>query len=191
MAKGTCSVEGCERRQYARSWCTTHYLHHLQAERDLRPDTPRCRIDGCGKIATAHGFCNVHYQRWRRLGDPLKTLTHPKTIAERVWEKVDKSSDCWLWTGYIEPKSRRGKFHDKRSRTTWRAYRLVWELERGPIPKGMELDHLCRNPTCVRPDHLEVVTPHENKMRQVAAWRAAHGVGKRASGAAPVPVGVE
>ena len=46
-----------------------------------------------------------------------------------------------------------------------RAHRLYYELEKGPIPKGLTLDHLCRVRCCVNPDHLEPVTLVENVMR--------------------------
>lgn len=45
------------------------------------------------------------------------------------------------------------------------AHRFMYELLVGPIPDGMELDHLCRNPPCVNPVHLEPVTPQENQRR--------------------------
>lgn len=46
-----------------------------------------------------------------------------------------------------------------------RAHRLVYELLVGPIPDGLQLDHLCRNRGCVRPDHLEPVTRRTNILR--------------------------
>ena len=45
------------------------------------------------------------------------------------------------------------------------AHRGVYTLLAGPIPEGMELDHLCRVPACVNPDHLEIVTHKENMKR--------------------------
>jgi len=48
------------------------------------------------------------------------------------------------------------------------AHRAVYESERGPIPEGMTLDHLCRNRGCVNPDHLEPVTNRENILRGVS-----------------------
>lgn len=48
-----------------------------------------------------------------------------------------------------------------------RAYRYVYEVEVGPIPAGLELDHLCLNPICVNPAHLEPVTKAENLRRQI------------------------
>lgn len=57
--------------------------------------------------------------------------------------------------------------------SVYSAHRVAWELDRGPIPAGLQIDHLCRNPACINPDHLEPVTQLENLRRQWAAWRAA------------------
>src|SRR5262245_208989 len=70
---------------------------------------------------------------------------------------------CWGWRAY--------KDHDGYG--TFRvsgigkikAHRLAWELVHGPIPQGLEPDHLCRNPSCPNPLHLELVTPRENALR--------------------------
>jgi hypothetical protein len=75
---------------------------------------------------------------------------------------VDASGDCWEWTGG----------HSSTGYGAWgpraqKAHRAVWELLVSPIPKGMTLDHLCRNRGCVNPDHLEVVTMRENVLRGV------------------------
>jgi len=50
-----------------------------------------------------------------------------------------------------------------------RTHRVAWELCRGPIPEGMQLDHLCRNRRCMNPNHLEPVTQAENIKRSLAA----------------------
>jgi hypothetical protein len=49
------------------------------------------------------------------------------------------------------------------------AHRIAYELLVGPISEGMQLDHLCRNPSCVNPTHLEPVTSQENIIRERAA----------------------
>ncbi|WP_229662619.1 HNH endonuclease signature motif containing protein [Nocardioides phosphati] len=79
-------------------------------------------------------------------------------------EKVVKDdNDCWLWqakTGW----QGYGLFWSGEQRTTV-AHRWAWEQRNGPIPDGLQLDHLCRVRHCVNPDHLEPVTPRENVMR--------------------------
>jgi hypothetical protein len=89
-----------------------------------------------------------------------------RPAAERFWEKVRHSDDlfgCWEWTasrddlgyGYFSPSG------GNRVPAHAYAYRLVV----GEVPDGLELDHLCRNPSCVNPAHLEPVTHRENLMR--------------------------
>lgn len=80
-------------------------------------------------------------------------------VREQFWAKVDKTGDCWLWTAACNPKGY-GKF-----RATGTAHRIAYIDLVGPIPEGMELDHLCRVRNCVNPDHLEPVTSAENTLR--------------------------
>lgn len=85
---------------------------------------------------------------------------------DRFWPKVDRNAPdgCWNWTGARQPNGYGVfGFRDK----TARAHRAAWELLRGPIPEGMDLDHLCRNRACVNPAHLEPVTRSVNLRRGV------------------------
>ena len=84
------------------------------------------------------------------------------TEAERFWLYVDMSGDCWLWTGAKTPY---GVFTLAISRVSIGAHVYAYELVNGPVPAGLELDHLCRNPPCVRPSHLEAVTGRINTLR--------------------------
>lgn len=74
------------------------------------------------------------------------------------WQHVAKSEDgCWLWTGYSEDGyGRLGHLL---------AHVIAYEAVYGPVPAGLELDHLCRTTLCVRPDHLEAVTHAVNVLR--------------------------
>ena len=83
--------------------------------------------------------------------------------ARRFWAKVDRTDNCWLWTGAIQSRGY-GSFGigDKRTET---AHRIAYLTFVGPIPDGLELDHLCLNKRCVRPDHLEAVTAQVNNQR--------------------------
>jgi hypothetical protein len=90
------------------------------------------------------------------------------TLEERLWRRVQKSGpdDCWLWTG-ATTKNGYGVI-GKDQGGIWRntsVHRLAWELENGPIPKGLTIDHLCRVRTCVNPRHLEPVPHRVNLLR--------------------------
>lgn len=89
-------------------------------------------------------------------------MTRATPPEERFWKFVE-IGDCWLWTGSRVPLGY-GQFNATTKAPT-RAHRWAWEYLVGPIPEGMHLDHLCRNPPCVNPDHLEPVTPGENFRR--------------------------
>ena len=81
-----------------------------------------------------------------------------KTIL-RFLNTIDETNNCWLWK---KGKSigKYGLFHAYK--TTFYAHRYSYELFKGEIPEGYEVDHLCRNTSCVNPDHLEAVTRREN-----------------------------
>lgn len=135
-------------------------------------DRTKCSI--CGKTpVSARGWCRGHYRRWRLYGDPLG-VPGP-TPEERFWPKVDKNGPvpvarpdlgpCWLWTACTE-RFGYGNFSvDGRLRP---AHRWAWENAHGPVPDGLEMDHLCKVPACVNPGHLEPVTHRENMMRSEA-----------------------
>lgn len=75
---------------------------------------------------------------------------------------VIQENGCWEWVG---SKSRGYGSMNWRGRSGVRAHRITYEIAKGPIPAGLCLDHLCRNTSCVNPDHLEAVTHRENVLR--------------------------
>lgn len=84
----------------------------------------------------------------------------PRRFLIRV--DVGEPDECWEWKGN-SLKSGYGIFHS--SRANGYAHRYSYELLIGPIPEGLVIDHLCRNPGCVNPSHLEPVTNRENILR--------------------------
>lgn len=84
--------------------------------------------------------------------------------ARRLWSRVDKSAPggCWLWTGGL---SAAGYGRIRVDGTLHYTHRFVYEHEVGPIPAGLEIDHLCRVRSCCNPEHLEAVTHGENVRR--------------------------
>jgi hypothetical protein len=89
------------------------------------------------------------------------------SFDERFWGRVDKTGDCWLWTGTLTEKGygSRVQYQGEQHYPHQLAYRLLV----GPIPDGLVIDHHCRVRNCVNPDHLEPVTQEENTRRGVEA----------------------
>lgn len=100
-------------------------------------------------------------------------MSHPIPVAKRFWNKVQINDwrDCWTWTAHKTPMGY-GQIGVAGHRVAC-AHRVSYELLVGTIPEGLHLDHLCRNPSCVNPMHLEPVTPGENVRRGNAGKRYA------------------
>lgn len=108
-----------------------------------------------------------------RHGNILHTIKNPEQIQQRFWLSFNKGTDqeCWPWLKRIN-KAGYGLLHcvhiiNKRRYDRILAHRYSYELLRGLVPDGLELDHLCRNPPCVNPWYLEAVTHRENVLRGI------------------------
>lgn len=182
MVPENCSVHECRKAgPFRRGLCGMHYARLL---RHGSPGTAEkqhavswagkaCQIDGCGKPVLSLGYCTPHYKRLRKYGDPLGKPVKP-TTSERFWSKVDKSGDCWTWTGG-QISSGYGAFHPVQGETI-PVHRYVYANLVGEIPEGFHVDHRCHNDTdcppgpcphrlCVNPAHLEAVPPQVNVNR--------------------------
>lgn len=167
-----CSIEGCEKPEAGRrGWCEIHYYRwrvHGSADwvPPVRPSV--CVVEGCGVGGKLRrGMCRKHYDRLTKYGDPLARPPASRwewrgwSIEERFWAWVDTggANGCWLWTGMLST-SGYGQFGKRIA-----AHRFAYEFAVGPIPNGLQLDHLCRVRNCVNPSHLEPVDPWENWRR--------------------------
>jgi len=129
-----------------------------------------CVVQDCpGTDLQAHGMCRRHYLREWRHGDPTVSLLDRSPAVDRFWKRTIRSADgCWEWIGGIS-KAGYGQMSDGGSNL---AHRFAYELLVGPIPDGLQIDHLCNVRNCVNPAHLEPVTGLENMRRMSLRYQA-------------------
>jgi hypothetical protein len=157
-----------------------------QLELPLAPALRMCAECGRTTKRIIRGkWCITCYERARRSGAievrswppldpeieaallPVRGTNH--TFARRVFAYVDASGDCWEWTGTIRDDGYGTIGKGGRGAGNMVAHKAVRELLVGSYPDEMVHDHLCRNRSCVNPDHGEIVTPGENTKRGYGA----------------------
>ena len=141
----------------------------------MRGATSGSGMGGNGRRLSAPSLSHHHQ---RRHADPRRDrgragagrvvaslMSRPLPIATRL-ERLsvsDEETGCLVWQG---AKDRRGYGHIRGSDgRTLSAHRASYQEHREQIPDGLQIDHLCRNTSCINPAHLEVVTPRENTLR--------------------------
>lgn len=87
-------------------------------------------------------------------------------LSDRITSRIAREDNgCWTWLGTKTPKGY-GQTSSKRlGQKKMYTHRIMFEHSNGPISNGLQVDHLCRNPSCCNPAHLEAVTPRENTIR--------------------------
>jgi len=135
----------------------------------MRPHSTTCSFPDCGTPVKSRDLCNKHYLRWWKTPAFKPKLHSLDRLAECV---IISETGCWLWQGcrdsngygHLRTPIREGGKYVK-------AHLAVYRHLVGPVPEGLELDHLCCNPPCVNPDHLEPVTHEENMRRGLWATK--------------------
>lgn len=146
--------------------------------------TRPCSADGCDRPTYCKGLCTMHYQRRRSYGDLKRGKP---TVFDRLPHLVEVTPfGCWSWAGHKDPNGY-GRCSIAKYRTQL-AHRVVYmALTDVPEDGLLQLDHLCRNTSCVNPDHLEPVTGSINIRRS----RVPHIMRARAAAVTHCPQGHE
>lgn len=152
-----------------------------------------CSVASCDRTAAITGrtgykgltpygspLCDAHEQRWRKHGDVMADKPLQRKHPREEWPAVlyrrlrfdppDRlPTGCIVYTGALS----RGYGHVRGPEgKTIKVHRAMWEEVRGPVPEGLELDHLCMNRSCCNPGHLEPVTHQLNILRAKRALAA-------------------
>lgn len=166
----------CGKPVTRRGWCGMHYMRWRAYGDPLHPvrryvkQGEKCAHPTCAEKPKYHGLCDVHARRQAKHGET--TDPHERGF----WKKVDRRGpdECWPWLGHCQ-NGGYGQFGSGGKRLT---HRIAYEYLVGPIPDGLDLDHLCHTADpqcadnekcphrkCCNPDHLEPVTRRENIRR--------------------------
>lgn len=145
----TCTKPECEKTAYCKGLCGQHY----------RAQKSPCEYPGCEKPKHAKGYCSTHHMRILRHGSVEHTAFIVGDDLKRFSSKIEKTTRCWNWTGSIGAGGY-GRFaQDGKNKE---AHRVSYELHKGAIPDGYQIDHICHNTVCVNPRHLRIATPKQN-----------------------------
>ncbi|MFB8122066.1 HNH endonuclease signature motif containing protein [Streptomyces bacillaris] len=126
---------------------------------------PPCIAHGCEAPSHAKQLCSKHYHRLKTYGDPNAKPALFMNPADAIEARTNRTvpppaglvGNCWIWQG-----STNGTYGRLGPGL---AHRVSYEIAKGQIPSGLDIDHLCRRPLCINPDHLEAVTRRVNLLR--------------------------
>ena len=112
---------------------------------------------------------NVSY--FSTTSGPISRLPRLERIRAKIrhYSEPHNPGECWPWKGCLDPPGY-GQFYFEGTRC--KAHQASYRAFKGPVPPQLEIDHLCRNRSCVNPDHLEAVTHAVNQGRGKWARRS-------------------
>jgi len=116
-------------------------------------------ILGDARLATEQQAFLTCLRRSFISGQQRQEVVMPTTLLRLSQKYTKLPSGCWQWNGAKQPTGYGQMWNGERPE---QAHRIAYRLFVGPIPDGYEVDHLCRNRSCINPAHLRIVTHREN-----------------------------
>ena len=150
------------------------YQRYIAGHRSRVPKPPRpappvvsrlCKC-GCGQETPLAKYTDTVHGATK--GVPISCIQgHGRRSSPLLYVEEDRGykTPCWIWQRYRQKGY--GRTWDTVRKIKLGAHRLFYEVYKGPIPKGLTIDHLCKVPACVNPDHLEPVTSSVNSRRAI------------------------
>lgn len=122
-----------------------------------------CNLIECENKHLAKGYCRKHYLRLYKHGTLKRKGFYNTPLMTRLTAKILQAENgCWIYTGAINQEGYGAIRNGPKMAST---HVTMYEHHNGPVPEGLELDHLCRIRKCCNPFHLEAVTHKENIRR--------------------------
>jgi hypothetical protein len=129
----------------------------------------------CGKPFDVDPKYPANFKRQKFCGNVCAQAAKkhsPERVRASFWSMVDKTGDCWLWTGYRQPDGY-GQF--RANSKFYNSHKFAYELAYGPVPDGLEVMHTCDQPHCCNVAHMRLGTHLENMQDCKAKGRQACG----------------
>lgn len=149
---------------------------------------PVCTVDGCEKPTRQSGYCAMHDRRVRLYGGPGPAgpigskasledrMTNHTQVHGPIPAHAPQLGNCHVWTGHVNKYGYGTVGHNYK---VLKVHRVAYAMAYGRIPRGLQIDHRCRNKRCVRPEHLRLATNRLNQQNQGGARRDNRGTGVR------------
>lgn len=162
----SCSISTCDREHHARGYCTMHYQRWkrhgdpLYTQKFARDYT--CVAPGCDNPGDSLKLCTKHYQRMVHHGSLEVESPSFETPEESFDYRTKWAGDCLIWTG----RKHRGYGRMWVDGKETLSHRYAWQRTIGPIPEGIEIDHMCHNRACVNVKHLRLASKSQNQQNR-------------------------